>query len=309
MGKPSHSSNSTASTWISFRDDLPDDFSSFILQSYMETTLDGVLIVDADWQMVSFNQQFADMWSIAEEILLAKDDRKSVASVLEQLTEPEHFLRKIEYLMQHPSEKSQDILKLKDGRVLYRHSAPIRNGQGEHFGRIWFFRDITEVKKAGQVLKKNNRILEKVVNQKTAELQEMNAGLRSLLTALDKEKSALENRFSANFNKLILPMLADLKETATSVRQTSLIETIEATIQDLSSDINLSLISREQQLTPAEIKIANLLKLGKSTKEIAITLDCATRTVDGHRSSIRKKLQLSREQNLQAVLQALSQPN
>lgn len=115
-----------------------------ILSIHQEESPDGVLIVDSDWKMVSYNQRFVDMWGIAQHILESKDDRASVQSILDKLRHPKQFLAKVEYLMEHPSQKSQEILELKNGCFFDRSSAPIIDKDHKHYGRIWFFRDITE---------------------------------------------------------------------------------------------------------------------------------------------------------------------
>ena len=115
-----------------------------ILSIHWEESPDGILVVDSDWKMVSYNQRFVDMWGIAQHILDAKDDRASIQSILDKLCHPKQFLDKVEYLMAHPTEKSQEILELKNGCFFDRSSTPIVGKDHDDCGRIWFFRDITE---------------------------------------------------------------------------------------------------------------------------------------------------------------------
>ena len=74
---------------------------------------------------------------------------------LDQLKEPDKFITKVKYLYNHKNERSRGELEFKDGRFFDRYSSPMVGTNGEYFGRIWYFRDISDFKKAEQDLKKN----------------------------------------------------------------------------------------------------------------------------------------------------------
>ena len=61
--------------------------------------------------------------------------------------DPDKFLEKVKYLYDHPDLSSRDEIELRDGTVLDRYSAPVLGKDGQHFGRIWAFRDVTERKR------------------------------------------------------------------------------------------------------------------------------------------------------------------
>ena len=299
------------------------EFRNQILQAQQELSLDGILVVDENWKMVSFNNRFVSMWGIPNDILEMRDDRKSIQTVLDKLKYPDAFLKRVEQLMQNPAELSQDELQLKDGRFFDRYSAPIYDKKNNLKGRVWFFRDITELKNVTKKRQRQNEELEKCVIERTKklkkvnddlktreeELQESNVALRTLIHAVEQEKRLLEKKVATNFEYAILPLLSDLQDVANSSRQRTLLDSIHFLIQNLSDGINIHLVNAQCQLTPTEIKIANLLKQGKTTKDIACALSCAKRTVDGHRASIRKKLGLNRGQNLQTAILTLDTPD
>ena len=299
------------------------EFNNHILQTQQELSLDGILVVDDNWKMVSFNQRFVDMWQIPNHIIKARDDRESIQTVLHQLKDPDKFLSRVKELMDNPSDTSRDELELKDGRCFDRYSAPIFDKKNKLRGRVWFFRDVSDIKNAREQLRQQNKKLERLVQERTAELEKINADLRSreeelkahnislrtLLRAVDNEKQNMEEKIAANFNSCVSPLLAELEESVTTEKQAHLIDIIKKTIQDISSQMNLELFKNQLQLTPGELKVANLVKFGKTTKEIALALDCSTRTVDGHRANIRCKLKLNRSQNLQTVLLSLNDLN
>jgi diguanylate cyclase (GGDEF)-like protein len=113
-------------------------------QATLESTADGILVVDRDGHIVSFNQRFKDMWRMPEDILEPGNDERAISFACEQLVEPDAFLRKIEQLYKRPDAESYDMLHFKDDRVFERYSRPQRGVEGEIHGRVWSFRDVTE---------------------------------------------------------------------------------------------------------------------------------------------------------------------
>lgn len=115
-----------------------------ILQTQMEASLDAILIVDENGTMMSFNRRFIEMWDIPHEVIAARSDRNALAAVTGKLVDPQEFLARVAYLYDRKNEKSSDEVRLKDGRILDRHSTPMFSGDGTYLGRIWYFRDITD---------------------------------------------------------------------------------------------------------------------------------------------------------------------
>ncbi|WP_051470044.1 PAS domain-containing sensor histidine kinase [Fischerella sp. PCC 9605] len=136
--------------------------SNAVLQAQQEAALDGILIIDENRRVASYNQRFAELWQIPQTVIQTGDDRQLLQSVLDQLENPEEFLAKVEYLYQHPEESSRDEISLKQGRIFDRYSAPVRSPLGNYFGRIWYFRNITERKQAEATLQKQEQFLRSI---------------------------------------------------------------------------------------------------------------------------------------------------
>jgi PAS domain S-box-containing protein len=123
------------------------DGSVSLLRATLESTADGLLVVDERGRISAYNEKFVQMWRMPREIMDARDDQRALAFVLDQLTDPDAFLRRTTELYDHPDASSHEMLELTDGRVYERYSQPQRVG-GRCIGRVWSFRDVTERRRA-----------------------------------------------------------------------------------------------------------------------------------------------------------------
>ena len=151
-------------------------------------------------------------------------------------------------------------------------------------------RDITERIRAEEALRKVHEEMEKKVEERTSELEEVNAALRALLKRREEDKTELEERILTNVKKLVIPGLEKLKSTGLTTKQSAYVDTLESNLTDIISPFAHTLSSTYVNLTPTEIQIADLVKEGRTTKEIAEMLNSSSRTVESHRKNIRKKI-------------------
>ncbi len=114
-----------------------------LLSATLESTADGILVMDMQQTMIQMNRQFGSLWRLPVEILESRSGADALAFVLGQLEEPEAFLAKTREVNADKDAESFDILRFKDGRVFERYSKP-QKVDGETIGRVWSFRDISE---------------------------------------------------------------------------------------------------------------------------------------------------------------------
>ncbi|MGB7622120.1 MAG: PAS domain S-box protein [Terriglobia bacterium] len=128
-------------------------FRNLLLNTQQEAAIDGILVVDENGKMISFNQRFVEMWGIPREVIESRSDERALKSVLGRLKESDQFIKKVKYLYEHPHETSQDEIVLRDGKIFDRYSAPMVGTDEKYYGRVWYFHDVTERRRMEEALK------------------------------------------------------------------------------------------------------------------------------------------------------------
>lgn len=127
-------------------------FKTTLLEAQLETTLDGIMVVDNDLDLILFNKRFAEMWNIPSDLLRNGNTKKIIDYIKGDLKNQDMLMEKLEQLIENREEKSFNYIKFKDGRIFESYSTPLIDSEGKFDGRIWYFRDITESKLAEEKL-------------------------------------------------------------------------------------------------------------------------------------------------------------
>ena len=139
-------------------------FSNILNTTAMENSPDAIAVVDENARIISFNTQFITMWNIPRELMEKGANEPVLRAMAEQFTDREAYVARIKYLYAHPDERAHDKLRPKDGRVIDRHTAPLRGANQKYLGRIWYYRDITEREHANDTIEKQNLQFDAALN-------------------------------------------------------------------------------------------------------------------------------------------------
>lgn len=159
--------------------------------------------------------------------------------------------------------------------------------------------EIAERKRVEKEVKERGKELE----EKTRNLEEVNTALRVLLKRREDDKAELEEKVLFNVRELVVPYLERLKKSGLDDKQKGYTNILESNLNELTSSFSQRLSSRYLRLTPTEMQVANLIKYGNTTKEIAEFLNLSSQTIEFHRKNIREKIGIkNRRANLRTHL-------
>jgi DNA-binding CsgD family transcriptional regulator len=163
--------------------------------------------------------------------------------------------------------------------------------------------NITALKLAEEALRRREEELER----KTRRLDETNAALKVLLHRREVDRKELEEQVLVNVRELAMPYVEKLRGTRLDADQRAFLEILEGHLNEVVSPFLHRLYAAFRDLTPQEIRVASLLKDGKSTKEIGELLHVSPGAVEFHRKNIRRKFGLQgRRANLRTFLLSLT---
>ena len=197
---------------------VADSLTVSVLQATLESTADGILVVDLDGKIVSHNRHFEEMWRLPAAFIAANNDaagrRRLIQHVQDQLVNPQLFVDGIQERYAEPQSNSFDILTFKDGRILERYSIPLRLN-GRSVGRVWSFRDVTARRRAECVQEAVYRISH---TAHTADnLQELLHAIHAIVGELMTAKNFYVSLYDAEKDRLEFPYFVDEYDTARDI--------------------------------------------------------------------------------------------
>ena len=212
----------------------------------------------------------------------------------------------------NPGEREVLVGQLEESGFARDWQVCFRNGAGE---KIWTLLSTTYTEFSGQkaVFTSLNDITDRMrseedLRSKSLKLEEMNIALKVLLEQREKDKSEMEERMFSNVKQLVLPYIEKLKERKMSSEQAVYVDVLESNLMAILEPFTQRLLYTHQSLTPMEIKVANLIRDGKTIKEIASIFGVSEAAINRHRQQIRNRLGLTKKKiNLQTYLASMKQ--
>ncbi len=198
---------------------VADSLTVSVLQATLESTADGILVVDLDGNIVSHNRHFEEMWRLPAALIAANTDaagrRRLIEHVRDQLVNPQVFVDGIQERYAEPQSDSFDVLIFKDGRVLERYSIPLRL-EGRSVGRVWSFRDVTARRRAECVQEAVYRISH---TAHTADnLQQLLRAIHEIVGELMPAKNFYVSLYDAEKDRLEFPYFVDEIDRTSDVK-------------------------------------------------------------------------------------------
>ncbi|SDY75648.1 PAS domain S-box protein [Halopenitus persicus] len=157
------------------------EFQRSLLRAQQDAILDGMIVVDDDRRIVSYNERFADLWDVPVDVLEAGDDAVVLDHVARRVADPEAFRSLVDRLYDDPETTSRDEVELADGRVYDRYTTPVTGADGAHYGRLWMFRDVTERKHRERRLERQAEQFDELASVVSHDLQTPLATVRGRL--------------------------------------------------------------------------------------------------------------------------------
>ncbi len=177
-----------------------------LLEATIESTADGILVVDINGKISKTNKKFSDLWNIPASLMSSGDDDSLLKYIFNQLKDPDAFISKVEELYSNPELQSYDTVEFKDGRTFERLSIPQRLGE-EIIGRVWNFRDITSRKKVELI---QNALYE--ISEATFIATDMNAlykRIHEVISTLITAKNFYIAIYDEKLNQISFPYFVD----------------------------------------------------------------------------------------------------
>jgi PAS domain S-box-containing protein len=274
-------------------------------RTFINSTLDLVFLKDEHFRHVIVNNAYSKYLGKKEHEIIGKTDFELL---------PKHMAKACRHSDLNAL-KSRDPFVSEErnkDRVYETRKFSVKLGNGK-LGIGGYVREITEGVKAKEALKKAHDKLEQRVKERTKELEiktksleETNIALKVLLKKRDEDKEELQDNIMSNVKELIAPFFKKINKTKLDDQQKLLFGIIESNLNEIISPFARKMSLKYLKLTPTEIRIANLIKYGSSSKEIAELMNVSPRTVETHRKNIRRKIGLEGKRvNLRSYLLSL----
>ena len=271
-----------------------------IYRAIFETTGTATIIIEADKMISLLNSEFEKMTGYKREEWEGKKKWTEYVALRDlSRMKKYHALRRKDPAAA-PRNYEHDLID-NEGRI--RHMFLTVDMIPGTKKSVASFTDITEWKEAERGLKKR----EKELRIKSRSLGELNTTLRVLLKEREGDREELEEKVLSNVRAFVLPYVDKLRRNRLDTKATAYVDIMESNLMDIISPFSRKISSKYRNLTPKEIQLANFIKEGKTSKEIADFLNVSKSAVDINRYRLRNKLGLNKvKANLRSHLVTLA---
>ena len=158
-------------------------FQKSLLECTSEAAQDGMLVASLDHKWLFFNQRFVDMWQIPQEIVDRRIGAEGIQWIVQQVANPQQARENIKQLYANPTARASAEIALKNGAIYERFSAPVQRTDGFIDARVWYFRDISQRKRAEAALQASQQQLQERQQHEKAVVEEELTRVRNQLVA------------------------------------------------------------------------------------------------------------------------------
>lgn len=253
----------------------------------VETMKEGLVILDDTGKITYVNKHLEETSGYRAEELVGRTIDEFLSPEASQLIRDRLF---------GENRDSQASFEMtwhrKTGETRYSIVSPqvLDDSQGVQKSSFAIITDITSKKETENALRQRERELENY----SLKLEEMNTALRKLLKVREEDKHDIERNVSSNLKQMVNPLIERLKASGLNQRQRHYLDLVSRNMEDVTAAFDKHFASQLLALTPIETEVANFVRYGYTTKEIASMMHLSPRTVDMHRMNIRRKLGLHR---------------
>jgi len=251
------------------------------MEALLNVTSDTQLLIDLEGTVIVANEIAAKRFKVKVEDFLGRcvyeltppslaKARKAIIERIIRTGRPVHFKDK------------------RDGIILESSIHPVFDEDGNVSQLAIYGKDITQRENDDRKLREQKNSLE----MKNVQLLKMNTALEVFLEKSSENKKKVAEEVALNLERFIVPYIQMLKKCSLDEKAKDCVIAIESGLNAITSPFSNNLCFKYVRLTPKEIRVANLIVEGQTTKEISSALNLTTGTIDFHRNNIREKLDL-----------------
>ncbi|MBI5843984.1 MAG: PAS domain S-box protein [Deltaproteobacteria bacterium] len=275
-----------------------DDLTLPVLKGFVSSS-EAIGISDPNGVHYFQNPAFAEMFGYTAEELMSAGGPRAIYN------DGDTFRQVFDNIMSGRSWCGEIEMKACCGRVfpVSLRADAIKDIKGNIEGLIGIHTDISERREIERQLRRTQVEL----SVKSQELSETNEALHRIVVQMKEDRKNAEKRIVDNVGDFVLPYVRRMREVVREPELLVFINVIEDNLNEIVAPFMERLVSGKVSLTPRELEVANLVRTGATSRDIAKLLKVSKRAVEFHRDSLRNKLGLKKsKKNLKSHLDSIS---